>query len=69
MDAEGFEPLIINGGIDLIAKYKPVILYECKGHETRYGYAKDEVGQQLKKFGYVKIADAGNKNAIIGVIN
>ena len=70
MDAEGFEPLIINGGIDLIAKYKPVILYECKGHETRYGYAKDEVGQQLKKLGYVKIADAGNKkNAIIGVIN
>jgi len=70
MDAEGFEPLIINGGIDLIAKYKPVILYECKGHETRYGYARDEVGQQLKKLGYVKIADAGNrKNAIIGVIN
>ena len=36
---------------------------------TRYGYARDEVGQQLKKLGSVQIADAGNrKNAIVGVI-
>jgi len=36
IDAEGFEPFIIQGGLNTIKKYKPVILYEDKGHSQRY---------------------------------
>lgn len=67
IDAEGYEPLIIKGGIKLITTHRPVILYECKGHEARYGHSKDTVLEILSPLGYQSIAYAGGKNKIIGV--
>ena len=67
IDAEGFEPLIIQGGMELIKKYTPVILYECKGHESRFGFDRNNVLNQLAQLGYAEIADAGGKNKIIGI--
>ena len=67
IDAEGFEPFIIKGGINLIKKYKPVILYERKGHEARYGFDKNIVLEILKEYGYKELVRINNKNALIGV--
>lgn len=67
IDAEGFEPFIINGGIETIKKYSPVILYERKGHENRYGFNKNSVLEILKSYGYQELEYIGSKNALIGV--
>lgn len=66
IDAEGFEPFIIKGGLETIKKYKPVILYERKGHEERYGYNKNSVLDILNSYGYANLAYIGGKNGIIG---
>lgn len=69
IDAEGFEPLIIEGGINTIIKYKPVILYERKGHETRYGFETSTVLEMLKPYGYETLfKKLSSKNGLIGVI-
>ena len=68
MDAEGYEPLIIKGAMQTILRNRPVILYECKDHPTRYGdYHKDSVLEMLEPHGYklVKKVGKGLKNAII----
>ena len=67
IDAEGYEPLIIDGAMKTIKKYKPIILYERKGHEKRYGHDRHSVLKKLSKLGYRDLADAGNKNGIIGI--
>lgn len=67
IDAEGFEPLIIQGGLQTIIKYKPVILYERKGHDARYGFDKNSVLKILNSYGYEELAYIGSKNALIGV--
>ena len=67
IDAEGFEPLIIQGGLNTIEKYKPVILYECKGHETRYGYERDAVLTMLEPLGYQELHLWDLKNKLIAV--
>lgn len=68
IDAEGFEPFIINGGIKTIEKYNPVILYERKGHERRYGFNKNSVLEILKSYGYQELEYIGSKNALIGIV-
>jgi len=67
IDAEGFEPFIINGGLKTILKYNPVILYERKGHEKRYGFKKNSVLDILSPYGYKELDYVGSKNALIGV--
>lgn len=67
IDAEGFESQIVNGGFELIKKYKPVILYENKNHGLRYGRDKNVVLDKLKPYGYERLADVGSKNALIGI--
>ncbi len=67
IDAEGYEPYIIDGAIDTIKKYKPVILYERKGHEKRYGRGRHSVLKKLSKLGYKDLIDVGNKNGVIGI--
>lgn len=67
IDAEGFEPFIIKGGLKTIIKNKPVILYERKGHEERYGLEKNSVLEILQKYGYEELENIGSKNALIGV--
>ena len=68
IDAEGFEPFIIQGGLKTIEKYLPVILYERKGHESRYGFPKSSVLDILSKYGYKELDNIGSKNALIGVV-
>jgi|TARA_B110000259_G_C13963096_1_gene381478 FkbM family methyltransferase len=68
IDAEGFEPFIIQGGLKTIEKYLPVILYERKGHESRYGFPKSSVLDILSKYGYNELHYIGSKNALIGVV-
>ena len=70
IDAEGFEPLIIKGGMETITKNIPVILYERKEHPKRYGYSRDSVLDILEPFGYkmLKKLGRGEKNAVIGVL-
>ena len=67
IDAEGYEPLIIQGAIKTIERHKPIILYERKGHEERYGYTRSTVLKMLKPLGYKDVASADRKNGIIGV--
>jgi len=67
IDAEGYEPLIIQGAINTIEKYKPVILYECKGHESRYGYNSNSILEMLEPLGYKELYLWDHKNKLIGV--
>lgn len=67
MDVEGYEPLVIQGAMETIAKFKPVILYERKGHSSRFGYEKSSVDNMLAHLGYRSLANVGSKNALIGV--
>lgn len=67
IDAEGFEPFIIRGGLKTIVKYKPVILYERKGHEKRYNFEKTAVLDILRQYGYEELENVGSKNALIGI--
>lgn len=67
IDTEGYEPFVIMGGLETIIKYKPVILYERKGHEKRYGMEKNSVLDILSKYGYKELENIGSKNALIGV--
>ena len=67
MDAEGYEPLVVQGAINTIKRYKPVIFYECKGHETRFGYEQNAVLELLKPLGYKTLGRLDKKNAVIGV--
>lgn len=68
IDAEGFESFIVNGGLRTIKKYLPVILYERKGHDLRYGFEKNAVLNILKIYGYKELQHIGSKNALIGVL-
>lgn len=67
IDAEGYEPLVIQGAINTIKQYKPVIFYECKGHEERFGYSQDSVLKILGPLGYRTLGRLDKKNAVIGV--
>lgn len=67
IDTEGYEPFVIMGGLETIIKCKPVILYERKGHEKRYGMEKNSVLDILSKYGYEELENIGSKNALIGV--
>jgi FkbM family methyltransferase len=68
IDAEGYETFIIQGAINTIVKYKPVILYERKGHSARYKQEKNSVLDILKEYGYKELEHIGSKNALIGVV-
>ena len=67
IDAEGFEPFVVQGGLNTITRSKPVILYERKGHETRYGRDRDSVLDMLEPLGYRELYLNDCKNKLIGV--
>lgn len=67
IDAEGYEPFILDGAMRTITRDKPIILYERKRHTLRYGRSKDEFLNKLSKYGYKELAYIGSKNALIGV--
>ena len=69
MDVEGYEAKVIEGALNLIEKNKPVILYERKGHQKRYGIHNPDLPViLLKDLGYTKYQDIGDarKNAVMG---
>lgn len=68
IDAEGYETFIVQGGINTITKYKPVILYERKNHSSRYDQDINAVLNLLSDYGYKELEYIGSKNALIGVI-
>jgi FkbM family methyltransferase len=66
IDTEGYEPLVVQGALNTIKKYKPVIMFENKGHTVRYGYNDNSVLEILEPIGY-KILHKFTKDWIIGV--
>jgi FkbM family methyltransferase len=68
IDAEGFESFIVEGGLETIQKYKPVILYERKGHSKRYNKPNSIVLDILGPLGYTDLAPIDRKNGLIGVV-
>lgn len=66
IDAEGFEGMIIQGGLDLISRSRPVILYEKKDAPLRaYGHHELAPLEMLSFLGYRMLIDL-RKNGIIG---
>ena len=69
MDVEGYETKVIEGAYNLIKEHRPVILYERKGHQKRYGIQHPDMPLSiLKDLDYVKYQDIGTakKNAVMG---
>lgn len=52
LDIEGFEMHALEGAIEHIEKYKPVILAENKGKAWKYGFEEDDIDRLLAPFGY-----------------
>ena len=66
IDAEGFEGMIIQGALNLIAKNCPVILYEKKDAPLRaYGHHELAPLEMLSFLGYRMLIDL-RKNGVIG---
>lgn len=59
LDCEGYESFILEGGIDTILKFKPVILMERKGHSARWGLDKFAPSKVLEKYGYKETISYG----------
>ena len=68
IDTEGFEHFIIEGALETITKYKPIILYERKGHSLRYNKPVSSVLDILAPLGYVELDRIDGKNGLIGVL-
>jgi len=63
LDVEGYEPQAINGAMETIGKYHPVILVEQKEVTARYGKGWKEAGNILTGIGY-KLVDTVNNDFI-----
>ncbi len=60
IDAEGSEPLVIQGAEFTIARCKPVVLFEDKGFCVRYGLEKTASQRALAALGYEHKARVGH---------
>lgn len=66
IDAEGFEGMIIQGGLRLIENNRPIILYEKKDAPLRaYGHHEFAPLEMLSHLGYRMLIDL-RKNGIMG---
>jgi len=54
IDCEGYEPFILEGAVETIKRFRPVILMERKGHTTRYNLDKNYPVKILQKWGYAE---------------
>lgn len=51
-DTEGFEYNILKGGIQIIEKYRPLVVVENFGHTKNYGSSFQDIENLLKPLGY-----------------
>jgi len=58
IDVEGAEVLVLQGAMNTVLKYKPVIIVEDSSYGKRYGYRQDVVDNVLKKWGARQVAYA-----------
>ena len=66
IDAEGFEGMIVQGALEMIARSRPIILYEKKDAPLRdYGHHELAPLEMLSHLGYRMLIDM-RKNGIIG---
>jgi FkbM family methyltransferase len=56
LDIEGFEMMAIQGALDTIVRFKPVIAIEDKGLSERYHYKQGAAEQFLATHGYEVVA-------------
>lgn len=55
LDIEGMEYDTLVGATETIKKYKPVIVFENKGHTSRFGQTNDSCSKYLERLGMVKL--------------
>ena len=66
IDAEGFEGMVVQGALEMIARSRPIILYEKKDAPLRdYGHHELAPLEMLSHLGYRMLIDM-RKNGIIG---
>ena len=54
IDVQGFEKFVIEGGVNLINKNKPLLIVEFEEHQLRkFGYGCTELFNLIRDFGYV----------------
>lgn len=52
LDCEGFEPLVLRGGMQAIRAHKPVIFCREQTKAWKYGFEDDDIDRMLGKEGY-----------------
>jgi FkbM family methyltransferase len=52
LDVEGFEHQAVLGAREMIAKYKPVVVLELKGHGEHYGHTDRQTIELMESLGY-----------------
>ena len=60
LDVEGYEPYAIDGALETIKKFHPVILVEQKEITARFGIPLDSAGRKIESLGYKYAAKKGN---------
>jgi FkbM family methyltransferase len=66
LDAEGYEPEIVEGAWQAICRFRPVISFEEKGLSTRYGRPREALQRQLvDQLGYRVAEQIGNDTILL----
>jgi len=66
LDIEGYEWHALKGAINTIKKYKPIILFEDKGHSIDYGIQEGECGKFLESLGAIQLKVVSRRDFIYG---
>lgn len=60
LDSEGYEIFILQGAINTIQKYSPLIVVEWLNHGERYGWSKQNLVDFLVALGYNNMKQVGS---------
>ena len=55
LDLEGYEYYALLGAVETIKTYKPTLVLELTGHETKYGVAPNAIMEFLHAWGYTQV--------------